>query len=421
MSFNSFKLKSEIQQWVKENIISEEQAELLYAKYNLNSEPPWYRRSSFIISGVALSFAALGILLLISYNWWRLGRLLQTVVCITPLIFVYILGIWFLHKNKTDRAELSFFFACLLFFANMVLLAQIYHISAYFPDSFLWWAIGCLPFAFILKSNAIHLITQFAFGLWMYYQTSYYHISIFTFVLFGAMLYMLLAKPNSLLLATTLINLFLCLLNVMLYVQQSVQNSGWMCGLATIFLFLMAFLRCTKNSFNESFVQKTDDFLRFIILFIFYLSTWQDIAAELAKGYVSWFSIVIFVCSATVLWLKKAGYQSYLSMLFVFILLVFQIISFFADDNNLNTVVLILSNTANVIFLLYAAFNIFYGIHKKIKPTFMFGIFLLVVFALSRYLALFGDYITTAIIFILCSLGLFAINHYWTKKYESQK
>jgi len=149
----SQKLKKEIVEWVNENIITSKQADILYKRYELLKEAPYYLRSNFILRGVALVLAGLGLLLLISENWNQFGILIRMSIAAIPMLISYMLGFKFLYENKKDEAELAFFFGSITFGINIFLQAQIFHISAYYPNGILWWMIGVLPMAIFFKSK----------------------------------------------------------------------------------------------------------------------------------------------------------------------------------------------------------------------------------------------------------------------------
>jgi uncharacterized membrane protein len=71
------------------------------------------------------------------------------------------------EKQQAFKAsEIVFFVGCLFYGAGIWLVAQIFHLSAHYPDGVWWWAVGVLPFALTLDTILLHLLLAFLLALW---------------------------------------------------------------------------------------------------------------------------------------------------------------------------------------------------------------------------------------------------------------
>ena len=72
---------------------------------------------------------------------------------------------------------------CLLYGAGIWLVAQIFHMSAHYPDGVFWWAVGVLPLAFLFDSLLLHALLVALLALWCGLEMT--HFSPLGALLFG--------------------------------------------------------------------------------------------------------------------------------------------------------------------------------------------------------------------------------------------
>lgn len=419
MIFNfkgSARLKREILSWVEENLITEAQAEKLYQKYELQGEAPWYLRSGFILKGLALLLTGMGILLIISENWQRFNVPTRMSFGLVPLFVAYGLGFKFLYAKKKDAAELAFFFAGIMFGVNIFLQAQIFHISAYYPNGLLWWIIGTLPVALYFRSSLHHLLVQSLYFIWMTRQLEYSQFSPWAPLLFAGMLYLLYLKPNKLILLATILNSYLLIYNLNSFLAHDALNAFWLIFVAATLLILLL-LQLLKSAYEEKYLERIYYAGSLAILFIFYLHTFEEVARAYAGNHVSIVGFGLLALLA-IFWIKLEKSPEFMGLLLVVeILLVLHLTGIFysGEKGSFGATVIIFTN---LLFFGYAVWYIGYGIHRQVKHLFMTGVLMVVVLAISRYLDLFDNYILTAVIFILSGLFVYFINQYWDRRYE---
>ena len=72
----------------------------------------------------------------------------------------------------------------------------------------------------------------------------------------------------------------------------------------------------------------------------------------------------------------------------------------------------------NALYLATVVRLIFWAVEERNKLYFLASIFCLLLWAVVRYIDLFKNYLTTALIFAMAALVLIAMNKLWEKKYE---
>ncbi len=420
---SSQRFKEEVEKWQSEGLITEEQAAKFIEKYDLDAPPPWYRRTSFILQAVALLLAAMGVFLLIAQNWDNLPVPLRTLMVLCPLLISYFVAWKNYSEGKESAAELAIFFASLLFGVNIALLAQIYHISAYYPDGVLWWILGTLPAIYFFRSNILAIVFQGLFIIWLGMQVGYEQFAFWGILLAGAFGLFLYRNPNSVHLFFALISSYLFLHNIFQLLLSNTHSYYYALNFFVLFanvyaILCLAILQFIKPQYDEKFITKLENTFSTGILFMLYCLTFENFTKEiLERSYDSQAIIIlcVFYGITLALWFLKNKTMPK-DLLFNFVLVaLFLSTTFFANSKD---VYIFYTIVFNLVLLFYIGYKIYSGIAEQNKSKFMWGIGYLVVLALSRYIALFGDnYLFTALIFIACSLAIFGINKFWNNKF----
>lgn len=424
----SERFKEEIDWWQSQGWISSEQADNFVESYGLNLAPPWYKQSGVLIKAISLLIIAMGVFLLISANWQKLPTVVQMFSGLLPLGVAYFLAIKYYLQDNTVSARLAMIFASLLFGANIALQAQIFHISAYFPDGILWWIIGALPVIFFFRSTFLAIIFQSLFLLWLFQQNEYLQFSLWSPVLMLAFAYFVYRNPHWLDLFFMLGSFYMFLVNIIIAVEDKRLERIYEIELMPLFfsayfLLFLTIFNFVKKDYAGKFVDKFQTALLTVIVFFFYIFTFQGAVEEIARKIVnqnipaSFYALFII---AIVLYSQQPK-QAKMNIAFGIVGLLFipAVLLSFAHISELKVYTDVLFYVMNVLFFSYCVWKIYYGVATKEKGDFMRGIFYLFVWLIGRYLILFEDYLTTSIIFILAGVGLYYLNNYWNKKYES--
>jgi uncharacterized membrane protein len=437
MFFNlkgSAQFREEIESWVKEGIISSDQSQKLSQKYQLpelGEAPPFYKDSSFVLKAVAILIGVAGLMLVIAQNWEDLPIVARMLTGLIPLFVAYIWGFLKLRQNDEQTAELAFLLASLLFGVNIMLQAQIFHISSYFPNGVLWWILGTIPTMIYFRSKIIAIIFQGLFIIWISLQMEYMQFSVWSPILILIFGYMLSIRPNVLLLIGFFVALYLGLINGISAIYQErflriVQEGYYIFGLSYLLLFLGVF-QFLKDKYSESVQRNIQNLLRFAFVFILFLFTFKGIIAE-------------FTRERGFNWMYGSSEKNYLVVIIMIVVGIgMYIYSVFVKTRNINfktifplvllvllTFPLLQTGTSDTVLAVFysivllglSVWKIYDGIQNQQKGDFMTGIFYLLMLALARYFDLFENYVITGILFIVLGMGLYFINNFWNKKFS---
>jgi uncharacterized membrane protein len=124
-------------------------------------------RSVFILMAAAATLVGLAALLLIGYNWDQLSRWSKLAMVLGVIGVTHAAGfILRYRRNAPALSENVFFLGCLFYGAGIWLVAQVFHINSHYPDGVWWWAIGVLPFALCLETRLLHALLVGLLALW---------------------------------------------------------------------------------------------------------------------------------------------------------------------------------------------------------------------------------------------------------------
>jgi len=440
MFFNlkgSAEFRDEIESWVKEGIINSDQSQKLSQKYELpqvGEAPPFYKDSSFVLKAVAILIGVAGLMLVIAQNWDDLPIVVRMLTGLLPLFAAYIWGFLKLRQNDEQTAELAFLLSSLLFGVNIMLQAQIFHISSYFPNGVLWWILGTMPLMIYFRSKIIAIIYQGLFILWISLQMEYMQFSIWSPVLLFLFGYILYQKPNVLLLIVFFVGLYLGIMNGISAIYQQAfyritHEAYYIFGLSYLLLFLGVF-EFLKEGYSATIQRRLQNLVRFTFIFILFLFTFKDVIEEITHPYSNHYlylrtdinyvviGIMAFVCIAVYIYSifikhKKINFKTVFPLVLLILLSIPLLIYTLEYD-------VVLTIFYNVVLLGLSIWKIYEGIQHREKGDFMTGIFYLLVLALARYFDLFENYVITGVLFIVLGIGLYFINNFWNKKFSKQ-
>jgi uncharacterized membrane protein len=163
-------LGGEVAAWMGMGLVGPEQARTLLDLYE---SPEAFKarqrsRGELTLLALAATFAGLGVLLLVGYNWDQMPAALKVTAIFAALCGTHAAGFWLRYQlGWRQLSEAAFFLGCLFFGSALWLLAQIFHISSDNYDALWWWAIGVIPFALLLDTLLLHLLLAGLLALWV--------------------------------------------------------------------------------------------------------------------------------------------------------------------------------------------------------------------------------------------------------------
>jgi uncharacterized membrane protein len=148
-------------------LISEDQRERIVAHFKLNHP----ERNRFLTVLVALGgvLASTGVILVISSNWDAIPGWFKIFAGAALMCGAHFLG-WRLRSLRQTHpkvGEALHFLGAGLFLANIALIGQVYNLSSRTPNALLFWLVGIVPLAWILRSVAVHVLSMIALFIWL--------------------------------------------------------------------------------------------------------------------------------------------------------------------------------------------------------------------------------------------------------------
>ena len=156
---------TESERWVRDRIVSPEQAERIRALYPAAPTAPW---GMIVFSGLGAVIVGLGIILLLAFNWDVIPKLGKLGLIFGALAGAHGAGLW-LRGQDSWRPALGEVFSVLgtmLFGAGIWLVAQIYNIDEHYPNGFLFWGLGALALAWALDSVPQGILAVVTLTIW---------------------------------------------------------------------------------------------------------------------------------------------------------------------------------------------------------------------------------------------------------------
>ena len=162
-------LAGQLADWQSLGLLSTDQAGPILELYETAGEQADRQRSMalLVLMGVAAFLVALGVMLLVGYNWNALPDVVKLVM-IFGVIFGTHAGGFHLRFRRSSMvlSEVTFFLACLFYGAGIFLVAQIFNLNGHYPDGLWWWALGVLPFALCAETLVPHILLVSLLAIW---------------------------------------------------------------------------------------------------------------------------------------------------------------------------------------------------------------------------------------------------------------
>lgn len=415
MNFN--KLKQEVMAWVDDQIISPTQADKILARYS--ASVPAYRRMSFWLQCLAATLAGFALLLVISKNWQHLSWFAQSAITLTPLILAQLWAVWQERNGNDLGAELGWFFASIALGTNIMIQAQIFHISAYYPNGVLFWVIGILPVLIFRGSHINYLLASVLFFVYLIMQLDHHQFSALSFLPLATLCWFAWSMQRVSTLVPLLVVLYMYLLTILAHWHMGFTGINW--EIAMI-LFSVAII--------QQFIRLTQDWTRRLLYLaliftalINILLTFRFFAHDATRHLASVAALIMSAAAiGSVAIYRRSIREPHLTWLVV-ANLVATIASLLLQRALLSEPeyenYYLARTAANVIYLGSVAVLLFRAIAIREKPLFMAAVMAFLLWTLIRYIDLFSNYLITALIFALSAVALVLLNKLWERKYEN--
>jgi uncharacterized membrane protein len=451
-------LLEELDTWRAQALVSTEQVREIVALYETSGEVSERQHSRALVTlmGVAAFLIGLAALLLIGYNWAALPRAVKLLIIFGAILGAHTTGFLLRYRYQTGLlSEIPFFLGCLLYGAGIWLVAQIFHLKGHYPDAVWWWAVGTLPFALSMDTVLLHTLFVGLLALWASMEVLHFnHLGLWFFGRWsalpnGAYSLPLLALPGLVWAyrkpSLAAVSMYVPLLAGWVLMQPF----AWEFETIPIFLIgtvgALFLLVSESHPTGSAFAIPYREYGVLLSAGALAPLSYYDTHAELAKHttlsanvYEITIMLVLATLTAFVLvrvhqrptpeprtvgrgllpLLSRYWFPSALVLLML-LLSLWRILMGSSRDEM--TTALFPTVFANVTMLAYALWLTRLGLREDRGRPFTAGVAYFLLWAIMRYLDLFGDFggmLGASLMFFLCGTVLFGVAFYWRRRKE---
>jgi uncharacterized membrane protein len=145
-------LEDQSAEWLRQGLVDAETRDRILGSYEVQSAE---RRALLALVLLGALMFGIGVLLLIGYNWARLPVNGKIAIIIGSVTLAFAASAVTFARHHRLAGETLAFIGVLLFGNAIWLIAQVLHIRGNFSDAFMWWAIGAIACAWLVRSRAI--------------------------------------------------------------------------------------------------------------------------------------------------------------------------------------------------------------------------------------------------------------------------
>lgn len=194
------RLPHEVEGWQQEKLITQAQAKAILARYGLAEPEARRSRLALVLAFLGATLVGIGVIVFLAANWQGIPQWTKLALIFAAVAAAYHLGYWLRYQRQvyrgTGRAVL--FLGALLYGAAIFLIAQGLHINAHQPGLLLLWALGVLPMAYLLRSQAMIVLAVLNLAVALGWDTAFWMLDwrdwaivpfFSVYVIFGVLLY----------------------------------------------------------------------------------------------------------------------------------------------------------------------------------------------------------------------------------------
>lgn len=161
-------LRNELAIWIKKGFVTEETAKQISSAYELDN---LRHESTRLLSAVIFTIGSLllggGLISFVAANWEVIPTPIKLALLFSALLGIHTVGFRLWHSRNWRRLGHALIFCgCLVFGANIGLIAQIFHISSNWYGGFGAWALGSLVMAWAIRSWIIGVLALGTSFIW---------------------------------------------------------------------------------------------------------------------------------------------------------------------------------------------------------------------------------------------------------------
>jgi uncharacterized membrane protein len=408
-------LRNELLIWVQKGIVSEQTAKQLSNEYQLDH---LQRESTRLLSAVIFTIGGVllggGVISFVAANWEAIPTPIKLALLFFALIGFHALGFWLWHTQNWRRLGHALVFCgCLVFGANIGLVAQIFHVSSDWYGGFGAWALGSLVMAWAVRSWIIGVLALGTSFIWFIgFQSDHEQsASFYPLILAVSLLPLAWIIRSRVLYGGTLIGIVIAACVLAGY-QGSGRQLLFTMASGGMFMWALSELHRASDRHPE-FANITSGFGLGLLALAAYISSFHGLWYPSAFGPMrSTWAFLFFSLSIAISWLAwKRSKQSQL-LLTVGVLLVGGILCASsllagATANGIDGQFLFTA-TSNLAALILATVIIGVGLIHERRLAFWLGSLYLVLLILSRFLEYDTSLLLKSAAFLACGVAVIA-------------
>ncbi|WP_394147141.1 DUF2157 domain-containing protein [Shewanella atlantica] len=419
-------LSHEARSWVRDELVSEEQANSILARYgtSLTDDTETNSFGYYLLMSLGALFIGLALILIVSHNWDEIPRAVRTSSLLLLTLVTNAIGIKRFLSERTRAGIIWLFFGGISYGASIMLIAQIYHLGEHFPDGIFWWAMGILPLVIFTQSRLLAALSLGLASIWLGVESGEDFFPALYPLFVSVTLWLILFQARSRLLFIA------CVVGTMVWMNLGL---AWMMGNGHHFdpvaeqlplslaigLFINGvawrLMRSDNSDWREYGLVTHIWLLRAAIVTLLGLSfegVWQGYTPGSDwLSVVSVISILVAGVLAIVLCRESGRYASWPVMMVTgYLTFSFMLVTWFGHLE------IIAAIATNLMLLLMGILLIRRGIDQSETHYFYTGIVVLLLTAFLRYFDLIGDYIGGALLFLVAAGILMVAAKYWKRR-----
>ncbi len=442
-------LISQLSDWQSHGLLSADQTAPILDLYETQTELAERKRSTALLTlmGVAALLVGLGTLLLVGYNWKAMPDALKLFIIFTVVSGTQTAGFLLrFRRHAMLLSEVVFFLGCLFYGAGIFLVAQIFHLNAHYPAGVWWWSLGVIPFALCLDTLLLHALLVSLLAIWCgmeiigFGDTGFWFFARWGGIANGAYSLPLLALPGLIWAyrkgSVATVTLYVPLLAWWVILQPIAwkleEETVYFIGAVGGLMLVIAENHPAGSRFAIPYRLFGVLLVAGVLLAMSFYEFSEEILRSRFEAGTLVPPLVILSLSAAIIFLaavlKRRESPSPLSVPQQ----IQQILRWQCLPNGLVVVMVILlvwhliigepllpTIVANVAMIFLAFWLMGVGLREDRGQPFAAGVMYFLLWAVARYVDLFGDFggmLGAALMFFLCGGALFGVGFYWRNR-----
>ena len=431
-------LAVEMSTWVDRDLISVEQARAICRFHGFDYDEIRSRSTAYrVLVVLGFLFIGLALITVIGANWDAIPRGVRMGGLLALTTGTHALALRHHLSDRTSLATGLFVLGNLFYGASIILIAQIYHLGEHMPDGVFWWALGSLPFAVLLRSPWLTLMSGLLALVWLYLEhTTWLLNATFLAVAFPVFLavelYVLArARASALLFLTFVASLVVWFQTVLgtIWMEER-SRSVWEAEHVIVGAALLIVAHAAGRWLHARDGAKARDYgallsvwtLRVALVGMLVMSfelPWERlITAQWNHQASMW--IVVAALAAAALWLgSKSGTLTPILLLAALAggtMAAVVLTGAHADRANLEVHAAVFQVLDNIALVAAGIWLIVRATATGVSHLFFLGIATILLTAFMRYVDLIGDYIGGAVLFLAFAALLLGAAGYWKRR-----